>query len=601
MRRSGAGGTMEIRHLGLMILDSCERGGQAVAARCQRDDVWQEYTFADFGRLVRQIAAGLREEAVGVGDRVAIFSQNRPEWALADFAAQLLRAVSVPVYATNTAAQLRYILEDSEARVLFVGGAGQQVVVREAVADMATPPAVVTFEAPIPTLEGARSLEAFCSSLTPLDAAAVRTELATANPDEVATIIYTSGTTGEPKGVRLTHANFSHQAAAVAAAFEVGPEDRSLCFLPLSHVYERSWSYFVWAVGAQSTYLEDPRQVVETMQQVRPTVMVSVPRLYEKIYGTVFDRLEQAPPLRRKLFGWAVEVGFAANSRRFRGLRCGPWLALRHALADRLVLAKIREVVGGPKNFFSAGGAPLAREIEEFFLAAGLLVCQGYGLTETSPMVSYNTPKAFRFGTVGRPVPGCEVRIADDGEIQVRGPNVMAGYHNKPDATDEAFVDGWFRTGDVGEIDPDGYLRITDRIKDLIITAGGKNVAPQAIEMAVGKDHFIEQVAVVGDRRPYLVALVVPTMPALEEWARRQGLNWKDHGELLARPEVEALYRTRIDGESRDLAQFERIKRFALLSEPFTQESGEITPTLKLRRKQIAERRVADIEALYSA
>jgi long-chain acyl-CoA synthetase len=372
-----------------------------------------------------------------------------------------------------------------------------------------------------------------------------------------------------------------------------------LCFLPLSHVYERSWSYFVFAVGAQNNYLEDPKQVIEAMQEVRPTVMVSVPRLYEKIYSAVYDRLEHAPAMRRALFRWAIRVGFEANTRRFTNRSRGPFLTFRHALADRLVLSKIRDIVGGPKNFFSAGGAPLAREIEEFFLAARLLVCQGYGLTETSPMVSYNAPGAFRFGTVGRPVPGCEVRIGDDGEVQVRGPNVMEGYHNKPEATEEAFVDGWFRTGDVGDLDADGYLRITDRIKDLIITSGGKNIAPQAVEMAIGKDHYIEQIAVVGDRRPYVAALVVPTFPALEEWARREGLEWTDRRALVERAEVEALYRQRIDLQSGDLAPFERVKRVTILTEEFTQASGELTPTLKLRRKQIAENRAAEIAAMY--
>jgi long-chain acyl-CoA synthetase len=590
---------MEIRHLGLMILDSCERGGDRVAARCQRDDRWLEFSFADFGRRFRALAGWLRDGGFAAGDRAAIFSQNRPEWAMADFAVQVLRGASVPVYATNTAAQLRYILDDAAVGVLFVGGADQQATAREAVADMDRPPTIVTFDDPLPSLgDGVLSLEA----LTDGDGLAesdLRAELDQASADEVATIIYTSGTTGEPKGVQLTHANFSHQAAAVAAAFDVGPDDRSLCFLPLSHVYERSWSYFVYAVGAQTTYLEDPRQVVDTMQEVRPTVMVSVPRLYEKIYGTVWDRVEHAPALRRALFSWAVGIGFQANSKRFRGGSVGPWLALRHAVADTLVLSKIREIVGGPKNFFSAGGAPLAKEIEEFFLAAGLLVCQGYGLTETSPMVSYNTPGAFLFGTVGRPVPGCEVRIAADGEIQVRGPNVMVGYHNKPEATDETFVDGWFRTGDVGTLNDDGYLRITDRIKDLIITSGGKNIAPQAVEMAIGKDHFIEQIAVIGDQKPYVGALVVPTFPVLEEWAGRQGIEWSDHADLVAKPEVEALYRDRIDGQSHELAHFEQVKRFRLLTEAFTQEAGEITPTLKLRRKQIVERRRADIDALY--
>ena len=366
-------------------------------------------------------------------------------------------------------------------------------------------------------------------------------------------------------------------------------------------MYERSWSYFVFSVGAENNYLEDPRQVIEAMQEVRPTVMVSVPRLYEKIYGTVFDRLEHAPVVRRALFHWAVRVGFEANLRRATCRRCGPWLGLQHRLADRLVLAKIREVVGGPKNFFSAGGAPLAKEIEEFFLSVGLLVCQGYGLTETSPMVAYNTPRAFRFGTVGKPVPDCEVRIAQDGEVQVRGPNVMDGYHNKAAANVEAFVDGWFRTGDVGELDDDGFLRITDRIKDLIITSGGKNIAPQAIEMEIGKDHYVEQLAVIGDRRQYVSALVVPSFVALEEWAQRNGLQWSDRRALLAMPEVQDLYKNRIEMQSQKLARYEQVKRFTLLSGEFSQAGGELTPTLKLRRKQIVEKYASAIDAMYTA
>lgn len=593
---------MQIEHLGLMIHEACARGGTNVAMRRKRDGAWQETTYTELGVTVRSLARVLKDLGIGGGDRAAIFSQNRPRWAIADFAVQTIGGISVPVYATNTAEQVRYILDDAEVKLLFVGGTEQLAVAREAIKTSAVRPILISFDAQnAPSDSTVLFLDDLLVEVeNSFSQADVKQELAASSPADVASIIYTSGTTGEPKGVRLTHANFAHQARAVSTEFQVGPEDRSLCFLPLSHVYERSWSYFVFSVGAQNHYLEDPRLVIEIMQEVRPTVMVSVPRLYEKIYGTVFDRLEQAPALRRALFHWAVRVGFETNMRRATSRRCGPWLALRFLLADRLVLSKIREVVGGPKNFFSAGGAPLSQEIEEFFLAAGLLVCQGYGLTETSPIVAYNTPGSFRFGTVGHLAPECEVRIAEDGEIQVKGPNVMDGYHNKPAANAEAFIDGWFRTGDVGELDPDGFLRITDRIKDLIITSGGKNIAPQAIETEIGKDHYIEQLAVIGDRHRYVTALVVPAFPALEEWAERNEIAWTERSTLLSLPEVLDLYRTRIEMQSQNLARFEQVQQFTLLPEPFTQAGGEITPTLKLRRKQIVEKYAAEIEAMYS-
>lgn len=593
---------MQIDHLGLMIHEACSRGGETIALRRKLDGAWQETTYREMGETIRSLARALRTLGIGTTDPVAIFSQNRPEWAIADFAVQTLGCISVPVYATNTAPQVQYILDDAQVKILFVGGVEQLAIACEAIKKSITPPIVISFDAPN-VIKDPKVLwldDLLKAVESPFSETEVKLELKNSSPSDVATIIYTSGTTGEPKGVRLTHGNFAHQALAVSTEFQVGPDDRSLCFLPLSHVYERSWSYFVFSVGAQNNYLEDPRQVIEVMQEVKPTVMVSVPRLYEKIYGTVFERLEHAPAIRRTLFHWAVGIGFDANMKRATSQRCSLWLTLRHWLADRLVLSKIRDVVGGPKNFFSAGGAPLSKEIEEFFLSAGLLVCQGYGLTETSPIIAYNTPGAFRFGTVGHLAPDCEVRIADDGEIQVKGANVMDGYHNKPEANLEAFVDGWFRTGDVGELDPDGFLRITDRIKDLIITSGGKNIAPQAIEMEIGKDHFIEQLAVIGDRHRFVTALVVPSFPAIEEWAERRGLAWTDHETLLSMPEVHEHYRSRIDTQSRNLAGFEQIKFFTLLPQPFSQEGGEITPTLKLRRKQIGEKYAAEIEAMYS-
>lgn len=401
------------------------------------------------------------------------------------------------------------------------------------------------------------------------------------------------------KGVMLSHGNFFHQIDAVNANFEVGPQDRSLCFLPLSHVYERTWSFFVFSRGAQNHYLGNPREVLQYLGDVRPTAMVSVPRLYEKIYGAVLDRVEKSAALRRRLFRWALDVGDRHARARHGSRPPGLGLRLAHRLADRLVLAKIREIVGGPKNFFSAGGAPLSKEIEEFFLAAGLLICQGYGLTETSPMVSYNTPRHFKFGTVGRPVPGCRVKIGDDGEILVKGPNVMQGYYNKPQATAAAVVDGWFHTGDVGLIDHDGFLVVTDRIKDLIITSGGKNISPQKIETALGRDYYIEQITTIGDRRKYVSALIVPAFDALEEYAREKGIGFASREELIRHPQIIAFYREHIQRQSSELAAFETVKAFTLLPREFTQDGGEMTATMKLRRGVIERSYAAKIDAMY--
>ena len=594
---------MEHRHLADMIARSCRQFGPRVAMRYKRDATWQELTYHDLGSGIQRIAAALHQMGVRAGDRVAIFSQNCAEWAIADFAILTLDAVTVPIYATNTAGQAAYILQDAGAGVVFVGDADQYEKVRQIAADENTLRHIIRFDAPDARGgDGERS----CSFQSLLDTAPTDWPAATTASQRpadtsrhLASIIYTSGTTGDPKGVMLSHGNFFHQIDAVNAHFQIGPRDRSLCFLPLSHVYERIWSYIVFHQGAQNNYIANPRDVLAYFGEVKPTAMVSVPRLYEKIYAAVMDRLDQAPPLRRRLFAWATGVGRQwAESRRLKRTP-GMALTLRHKLADRLVLRKIRNIVGGDKNFFSAGGAPLAKEIEEFFLDVGLLICQGYGLTETSPMISYNTPQHFKFGTVGRPAPGVTVRIAADGEIQVKGPNVMLGYYNDPDATAAVFDAGWFRTGDVGRLDTDGFLVITDRIKDLIITSGGKNIAPQRIETAVGKDHYIEQITAVGDRRKYVSALIVPSFEALETVARQKGIAFASREELVRHPEIRAFFRERIDQQSADLARYETIKAFTLLPREFSQADGEITPTQKVRRKAIAQRFAPEIDAMY--
>jgi long-chain acyl-CoA synthetase len=594
---------MNTQHLAVMIGHSGQQYADHPAMRAYNPNnqpTNQPLTYRDMHARIRTLARAMLALGVQPGDRVGIFAQNCPEWSLADFAILSVQAIAVPIYATNTRHQAAYIINDTAMTLLFTGDqeAYDKIqAIRDRSPSLRT---VVAFDEQTrldtPDMHFSQFLQ--CGVAGELDGV-LDGRLANATPTELATIIYTSGTTGEPKGVMLTHANIFHQFKAMHGQFHVGPGDRSLCFLPLSHVYERSWSYFVFYSGAENYYLTDPKAVIAGMQGVKPTVMVSVPRLYEKIYATAYHGLEQGSALKKRLFHWAIGVGLAYQYRLKDGQPAGAGLSLQHRLADRLVLRKIRDVVGGSKNFFSAGGAPLAPAIEEFFFAAGLLVCEGYGLTETSPMVTFNTPKAFKFGTVGKPIVDCQVKIAADGEILVKSPSVTQGYYNKPEATAETFVDGWFRTGDVGQFDDEGFLRITDRIKDLIITSGGKNVAPQHIETALAKDHFIEQIIAIGDRRKFISALIVPNFVALEAQAAAQGISWSTREELVGNTAVKEFYRARIAHHSEELAPFERIKAFTLLPAPFTQETGELTPSQKIRRKVVLEKFAPLVEAMY--
>ena len=535
------------------------------------------------------------------GECIGIFAENRPEWSLVDFAILAVGAVSVPIYATNTRQQAAYIVDDAEITLIFTGDQENQDKIQAILAGSPSVRRVVAFDDE--TAISGEKTQHFSQFLA-LGAdktvdEALEARMAGAEASDLATIIYTSGTTGEPKGVMLTHANIYHQFIAMQGQFNVGPGDRSLCFLPLSHVYERAWSCYVFKCGAENNYLANPKEVIAAMAEVQPTVMVSVPRLYEKIYAAAWHGIDHGSGLKKKLFHWSIGVGRRYQYTRKEKGSAGGLLAVQHKLADKLVLSKVRAIVGGPKNFFSAGGAPLSQAIEEFFFATGLLVCQGYGLTETSPMVTFNTPKQFKFGTVGKPIPGCEVQIAENGEILVKSPSLTQGYYHKQEATAESFRDGWFHTGDVGEFDEEGFLRITDRIKDLIITSGGKNIAPQKIETVYAKDHYIEQFKAIGDRRKFVSALVVPNFDALEAYAAQAGIAYGSRQELVTNEAVHAFYEQRIASRADELANYEQVKAFTLLAEPFTQETGELTPTQKIRRKFVAEKYAAEIEAMY--
>ena len=591
---------MKYDHIGQMITIKIAEYGDNTALRYKIGDGWASLTYKEFGEKITNLACAMIQSGVKQGDSVGIYSANRYEWAVSDFACILVGAISVPIYATNTLDQAKYIIQDAGIKLIYVGNLGQYT-------NLATIHKngqhlqVVSYD---PAIEiDTKFATYFRDYLNVQDQDKLLKEMhlrsGKIKTDDVTTVIYTSGTTGHPKGVMLSHGNLFHQFECVDANFSVSHEDVSLCFLPLSHVYERMWSYYVYLKGATQTYLEDPKQVIETMQEVKPTAMVSVPRLYEKIYAAVLNSQESASKVKRYLFTKAIETGRVYNNLLFRNQEIPSGLALKYKVLDKLVLSKVRAVVGGDKNFFSAGGAPLDKSIEEFFLACGLLICQGYGLTETSPMISYNTPENFKFGTVGKLVPNCEVRIAENGEIQARGPQIMKGYFNNPKATAESIVDGWFKTGDVGEFDEDGFLKITDRIKDLIITSGGKNIAPQNIEKLIGKDFFIDQIIAIGDKRNFVSALIVPAFESLEAWAHKKKIQFQDNEELIAHPHVIDFFRERIDQQSQKLANYETIKKFRLMAKPFTQEGGEITPTLKLKRKQINEKFKALIETMY--
>ncbi len=568
----------------------------------RKDGAWHAISSDQLKTAVEEVSAGLRELGVEKGDRVAILSENRPEWAFADLATQCAGAVDATVYPTLTAAQVQYILADSEAKLVFVSNATQAAKVAELRDRLPCLQTLVSFDgAPAGTLPLEALREKGRARLRQ-EPDFVRRRAAEVRPDDLATLIYTSGTTGDPKGVMLSHGNLLHNVIAAHEVFPAVNRDWTcLSFLPLCHSFERTAGHnFMLFAGVTIAYAESVEKVPENMQQVRPTIMCSVPRLYEKMYARVNEKVAADPPLRQRIFRWAIAVGRQAFAHTVANTQPGLLLRAKFALADRLVFSKIKERTGGRLQLFISGGAPLAREIAEFFGAAGMLVCEGYGLTETSPVITCNRPGFVRPGTVGLPLDKVEVRIAEDGEILTRGPHVMKGYFKKPEATAEAIdAEGWFHTGDIGRIEKDGALVITDRKKDIIVTSGGKNIAPQPIENRLKTHKLFTEVVMIGNKRNFASALVVPNFDALEAWAKANGVAARDRAELVKRPEVVAHCLAVINELTPDLAQFEKIKKIALLAREFTQEAGEITPSLKVKRRVVEERYKPLIDAIY--
>jgi long-chain acyl-CoA synthetase len=571
--------------------------------RVRRDGRWVPLTHRQLAEQVQAASVGLRQLGLGDGDRVAILSENRPEWAVADYACLAARCVDVPIYPTLPSRQAEYILRDSGAAVIMVSSADQLAKVQAIRERLPALRHLIAFD----PAAGAAGVIDFAELLTRGRSAFERypdwrSHALAAGPDDLATLIYTSGTTGDPKGVMLTHGNIASNVTTCVGLFDFGETDECLSFLPLSHIFERMFGHYsMFHTGVVINYAGGIDTVAADMQELRPTMMASVPRLYEKIYARVLDSVRTSSAPRRRLFGWARQVGEAHVDRRLAGAPIPAWLALQHRLADRLVFTKLRARTGGRIRLFVSGGAPLSPDVARFFFAAGLPILEGYGLTETSPVMAVNVSGHTKIGTVGRPIPGVEIRIEPDGEIVTRGPNVMRGYYRKPDATAEALdPDGWFHTGDIGLLDAEGYLRITDRKKDLIVTAAGKNIAPQPIENLAKTSKYVSNAVMLGDRRPFPIMLIVPNAEALKGWAARHGLSVDDFDQLVRRAEVRDKLAREVQRTLRDLAQFEMPKKFLILPRDFSIDGGELTPTLKVRRRVVEERHRSSIEALYA-
>ncbi len=580
------------------------RSGQAVMSY-KREKRWHDITGAQLAEDVRNLTVGLYLQGIRHGDRVALLADSCPEWTMTDYAILATGAINVPIYPTQALDQVEFILRNSGAKILFVSGSKLLRRIQPALDNLKSKerPQLVMFE------------DAKGDNLTLVDLKRAGSDelsrqpdlynqlSSQASPDDMATIIYTSGTTGVPKGVMLTHRNLVSNAMRSGEVFDLHPDDLALSFLPLSHVFERTVLYIYMSFGVQICFARGVETVGEDIKEVRPTVVTAVPRLFEKIYATINKRAAEARPIQQKIFNRAIQVGrqvaVLKDQRKPIPLR----LAFEHNILDRLVFTKWRQAVGGRMRFFVAGGAALPSELAYIFLGAGIQILQGYGLTETSPVVSFNRPESNRIGTIGQTIPGVKVRVAADGELLVQGDNVMQGYYHMAEETESVirrYEDGiWFHTGDIGSIDEDGYIRITDRKKDLIKTSLGKYIAPQPIENMIRSIPMVEQVIVIGNSRKFPSALIVPAFDALKAYARTLDIKVSEHGELVRHPRIVEYFKKRIDEVTRDLAPHEKVKKIALLDEEFSVEGGELTPTLKVRRKFVEDKHRKVIDALY--
>lgn len=583
-----------------LFFDSAARFAGTAASRRGPDGRWEEFSRDTLVHRIRCIASGLREVGCEPRDRVAILSHTRLEWGLADWASLLGRQVVVTVYPNLPADQVLHILRDSGARMVFAADADQLAKITEIHSELDHLETAVVFDRDadqatdgetsglnILSLDELESIGQTARAFASFEADANRIE-----SSDLATLIYTSGTTGTPKGVMLTHGNLAANVRQCASVLPVSETDTCLSWLPLSHAFERTVGHLLmWSMGAKIAYVESTDTVARDMMEVRPTIMIAVPRLYEKFYEAVEEAVARGGTVKRAIFAFARFIGARYGDRAARGRLVGPLTKIGHAIADRLLYTRFRARTGGRVRFFISGAAPLSAEINRFFFASGLTILEGYGLTETSPVTNVNPPGDIRFGSVGPPLPGTELAIADDGEILFRGPQIMEGYYNAPKATSEAMnSDGWLLTGDIGQIDADGYLTITDRKKNIIVTAAGKNIVPGALEERMARSPLVEHVVLLGDRRKFTIALVVPNLMALQAAFPDRSVTIADRSELASEPEVQSALEADVLPRVASFARYETPKLVVPLPEPFTIENGLLTPTLKVKRRAVAER-----------
>jgi len=552
---------------------------------------------------VQNTALGLLDLGVAQGDRVAILAENRPEWVYADLAILSVGGVTVPIYTSLTSDEIEYILKNAGARVIFISDPHLMTKVLSFMDALDLK--VILLDAPYrvsgPRVWWLGELLGVGKTSGPESQEILSQRLKQIQSSDLASIIYTSGTTGPPKGVMLTHENFLSNCRAVREALPLGSNDVTLSFLPLSHVFERmAGYYFVLSMGGTVAYAQNMDTVPKNLLEVHPTILIGVPRFYEKFYDRIHQTVRSAPTLQRRIFHWALAIGKRWSKLKLAASSVPAWLAFQYWIANLLVFSKLRVRLGGKLRFCVSGGAPLSKELAEFFYTVGVLILEGYGLTETSPVITVNREDRFRFGSVGLLLPGVEVKIAEDGEILTRGPHVMRGYFNNKQATDEMIDSGgWLYTGDVGTLSKEGFLTITDRKKDLIKTSGGKMVAPQNLENQLKRDPFIDDCVVIGDRRKYLTALVIPNLAQLEAFAKEQNLSYVNVDALVKLEPVLRLIEERVERLNNQLASFEQLKKITLLAQAFSLGSGELTPTLKVKRKVVTERYAALIDAMY--
>ena len=596
---------MSYQSIPAVLKDNARKFSKKTAISYKKKGVYHSLTYEEFYERVLMLARGLRKVGMFPGDKMAIFSENRLGWAISDFGIQCAGGITVPIYATNTGKQAAYILNHCEAKIVFCSTRKQYEKLYSIKDQIPDVDLVISFDRFI----GHRSFPVYTqyqlseidTSVSDEDKKEIEEQIDQITQDDIITIIYTSGTTGVPKGVLLTQRNIMINAEYGAQQLGMPQKDEiALSFLPLSHVLERTGGYYATLMnGNHIAFAENPAAVMENMVEIRPTMMVSVPRLFEKIYARVQESVRQMPQFRRNIFLKALAVGREYVNKKYITNEPLGFLALKYKFYDRLVFRKIRDRFGGRLTYFLCGGAPLDKTINEFMWIIGLPVYNGYGLTETSPGVAISGIGMVRFDSVGKALRETELKLAEDGELLVKGPQVMLGYYKSDEATMEAFEDGWFKTGDIVRIDEEGFVYIIDRKKELIVTAGGKNIAPQPIENELKLDKYISQAIVFGDLKPYLVAIITPDIDMLIDFARQENISFTDTNELVSHPRIKELYATRIKELNKSYPPYKTIKYFAVVPVDFSIEGGELTPTLKLKRKFILEKYQSVIEDLY--